>query len=146
MSGSVNKVLLIGNLARDPEVRSMQDGSKIVNITVVTSERWRDKSSGEQKEKAEFHRVVIFNEKIADVAERFLKKGSKTWIEGQLQTRKWTNKDGADQYSTEVVIGRFNGQLTMLDSKAGGDTAPRAEPAGGSKPADSPGLGDEIMF
>jgi len=117
MAGSVNKVILIGNLGRDPEVRSTQDGGKIVNLNVATSENWKDKNSGERKEKTEWHRVVIFNDRIGDVAERYLKKGSKVYIEGSLQTRKWTDKEGQERYSTEVVIGRFKGELTLLDSR-----------------------------
>jgi single-strand DNA-binding protein len=120
MAGSVNKVILVGNLGKDPEIRSMQDGTKIVNLTLATSETWNDKSSGERKEKTEWHRVVIFNDRIADVAERFLKKGAKIYVEGALQTRKWTDKAGDERYTTEVVIGRFKGELTMLDTRGGG--------------------------
>ncbi len=121
MAGSVNKVILVGNLGRDPEVRNTQDGSKIVNITLATSETWNDRASGERKEKTEWHRVVIFNDRVADVAERFLKKGAKIYVEGSLQTRKWTDQSGQEKYTTEVVIGRFNGQLTMLDTRSGGE-------------------------
>ena len=120
MAGSVNKVILVGNLGKDPEVRSTQDGSKIVNLTLATSETWNDRASGERKEKTEWHRVVIFNDRVADVAERFLKKGAKIYVEGSLQTRKWTDQQGQERYTTEVVIGRFNGQLTMLDGRSGG--------------------------
>jgi single-strand DNA-binding protein len=120
MAGSVNKVILIGNLGKDPEVRSTQDGSKIVNLTLATSETWNDRASGERKERTEWHRVVIFNDRVADVAERFLKKGAKIYVEGTLQTRKWTDQQGQERYTTEVVIGRFNGQLTMLDTRSGG--------------------------
>jgi len=123
MAGSVNKVILIGNLGKDPEVRSTQDGSKIVNLTLATSETWNDRASGERKERTEWHRVVIFNERVADVAERFLKKGAKIYVEGSLQTRKWTDQQGQERYTTEVVLGRFNGQLTMLDTRAGGAEA-----------------------
>lgn len=118
MAGSVNKVVLIGNLGKDPEVRSMHDGNKIVNLTLATSETWKDKGSGERKEKTEWHRVVVFNDRIADVAEKYLKKGAKIYVEGVLQTRKWTDQSGVEKYTTEVVIGRFNGQMTMLESKA----------------------------
>src|SRR5579864_7028404 len=121
MAGSVNKVILVGNLGRDPEVRNTQDGNKIVNLAIATSETWNDKASGERKEKTEWHRVVIFNDRVADVAERYLKKGAKIYVEGSLQTRKWTDQGGQERYTTEVVIGRFNGQLTMLDTRAGGD-------------------------
>jgi single-strand DNA-binding protein len=120
MAGSVNKVILVGNLGKDPEVRSTQDGSKIVNLTLATSETWNDRASGERKERTEWHRVVIFNDRVADVAERFLKKGAKIYVEGALQTRKWTDQQGQERYTTEVVIGRFNGQLTMLDGRSGG--------------------------
>jgi single-strand DNA-binding protein len=120
MAGSVNKVILVGNLGKDPEVRSTQDGSKIVNLTLATSETWNDRASGERKERTEWHRVVIFNDRTADVAERFLKKGAKIYVEGALQTRKWTDQQGQERYTTEVVIGRFNGQLTMLDGRSGG--------------------------
>ena len=121
MAGSVNKVILVGNLGKDPEVRSTQDGSKIVNLTLATSETWNDRASGERKERTEWHRVVIFNDRTADVAERFLKKGAKIYVEGSLQTRKWTDQQGQERYTTEVVIGRFNGQLTMLDGRSGGE-------------------------
>ncbi len=120
MAGSVNKVILIGNLGRDPEVRTTQDGGKIVNLNVATSENWKDKNSGERKEKTEWHRVVIFNDRVGEIAERYLRKGSKVYIEGALQTRKWTDKEGQERYSTEVVIGRFKGELTLLDSRGGG--------------------------
>ena len=118
MAGSVNKVILVGNLGRDPEVRHAQSGGKIVNLSVATSENWKDRQSGERRERTEWHRVVIFNERLADIAERFLRKGSKIYLEGQLQTRKWTGNDGVEKYTTEVVVGRFNGELTMLDGRA----------------------------
>jgi single-strand DNA-binding protein len=123
MAGSVNKVILVGNLGKDPEVRSTQDGSKIVNLTLATSETWNDRASGERKERTEWHRIVIFNDRVADVAERFLKKGAKIYVEGSLQTRKWTDQQGQERYTTEVVIGRFNGQLTMLDGRSGGESS-----------------------
>jgi single-strand DNA-binding protein len=116
MAGSINKVILVGNLGKDPEVRAMQNGSEICNLTIATSENWKDKSTGERKEKTEWHRVVIFNEGLVRVAKEYLKKGSKVYVEGQLQTRKWTNKEGQEQYSTEVVLQNYNGNLTMLDS------------------------------
>ena len=121
MAGSINKVILVGNLGRDPEIRSTQDGMRIANLAVATSDTWRDKMSGERKERTEWHRVVIFNERLAEVAEKYLKKGSKVYVEGSLQTRKWTDKDGAEKYSTEVVLQNFRGELTMLDGKGGGD-------------------------
>jgi single-strand DNA-binding protein len=120
MAGSVNKVILVGNLGRDPEVRSMQDGRSMVNMSVATSETWRDRQSGERKERTEWHRVVIFNEKLAEVAQKFVKKGSKVYVEGQLSTRKWTDQSGQERYTTEVVIPRFGGALTMLDGRSGG--------------------------
>jgi single-strand DNA-binding protein len=120
MAGSVNKVILIGNLGADPEVRNTQDGRPIVNLRVATSESWRDKSTGERREKTEWHRVVIFNEGLCRIAEQYLKKGSKVYLEGQLQTRKWQDQSGQDRYSTEVVLQGFNSQLTMLDGRQGG--------------------------
>jgi single-strand DNA-binding protein len=119
MAGSVNKVILVGNLGKDPEVRRMTSGEPVVNLSVATSESWRDKASGERKEKTEWHRVVIFNKNLADVAEKYLRKGSKVYVEGQLQTRKWTDKDGAEKYSTEIVLQNFRGELTMLDGRNG---------------------------
>lgn len=123
MAGSVNKVILIGNLGKDPEIRRTQDGRPIANLRVATTETWRDKTSGERREKTEWHSVVIFNEGLCRVAEQYLKKGAKVYIEGQLQTRKWQGQDGQDRYSTEVVLQNFNGQLTMLDSRGGGGGA-----------------------
>jgi single-strand DNA-binding protein len=120
MAGSVNKVILVGNLGKDPEVRRLNSGEPVVNLSVATSESWRDKQSGERKEKTEWHRVVIFNENIAKVAEQYLKKGAKVYIEGQLQTRKWTDQAGVEKYSTEVVLQKFRGELTMLDGKGEG--------------------------
>ena len=119
MAGSVNKVILVGNLGKDPEVRRMTSGEPVVNLSVATSESWRDKASGERKEKTEWHRVVIFNKNLAEVAEKYLRKGSKVYVEGQLQTRKWTDKDGQEKYSTEVVLQNFRGELTMLDGRGG---------------------------
>jgi len=120
MAGSVNKVILIGNLGADPEIRRTQDGRPIANLRVATSETWRDKTTGERKEKTEWHRVVIFNEGLCKIVEQYLKKGSKVYLEGALQTRKWQDKDGQDRYSTEVVLQGFNSQLTMLDRAGGG--------------------------
>ena len=120
MAGSVKKVILVGNLGKDPEVRRMTSGEPVVNLSVATSETWKDKSSGERKEKTEWHRVVIFNENLAKVAEQYLKKGAKVYLEGALQTRKWTDKDGAEKYSTEIVLNRFNGTMVMLDGRSGG--------------------------
>ena len=121
MAGSVNKVILVGNLGRDPEVKSMQDGRSMVNMSVATSDTWRDRQSGERKERTEWHRVVIFNEKLAEVAQKFIRKGSKVYVEGQLSTRKWTDQSGQERYTTEVVIPRFGGALTMLDGRTGGE-------------------------
>ena len=121
MAGSVNKVILVGNLGRDPEVKSMQDGRSMVNMSIATSENWRDRQSGERKERTEWHRVVIFNEKLAEVAQKFVRKGSKVYIEGQLTTRKWTDQSGQERYTTEVVIPRFGGALTMLDGRPGAE-------------------------
>lgn len=136
MSGSVNKVILVGNLGADPEVRRMQDGRPVVNLRIATSETWRDRSSGERKERTEWHRVVIFNEGLAKVAENYLRKGSKVYIEGQLQTRKWQDQSGQERYSTEVVLQGFNSTLTMLDGRgeggSGGGGGGRSVEGGGS--------------
>ncbi len=120
MAGSVNKVILVGNLGADPEIRNTQDGRPICNLRVATTDSWRDKASGERRERTEWHRVVIFNEGLCRIAEQFLKKGSKVYLEGQLQTRKWEDQQGQERYSTEVVLQGFNSQLTMLDSRSGG--------------------------
>jgi single-strand DNA-binding protein len=130
MAGSVNKVILIGNLGKDPEVRTTQDGQKIVNLTLATSETWNDRQSGERKERTEWHRVVIFNDRVGEVAEKFLRKGRKVFVEGSLQTRKWTDQAGQERYTTEVVIGRFRGELVLLDSNRGEDGG-MAESGGG---------------
>ena len=164
MAGSVNKVILVGNLGRDPEIRRTQDGRPIANLRIATSESWRDKSTGERREKTEWHSVVIFNENLCKVAEQYLRKGSKVYIEGQLQTRKWQDQSGQERYTTEVVLQGFNGTLTMLDGRAGGAGLQEGgqsdyggdsgfggygEPRrGGSKPSssfDKP-LDDEIPF
>lgn len=120
MAGSVNKVILIGNLGRDPQVRRLNSGEAVVNFSVATTESWRDKGSGERKERTEWHNVVIFNENLAKIAEQYLKKGSKVYVEGQLQTRKYTDKDGAEKYSTEIVLQRYRGELTLMDSRSSG--------------------------
>src|SRR6201989_421941 len=135
MAGSVNKVLLIGNLGADPEVRRMQDGRPVVNLRVATSESWRDKATGERKEKTEWHRVVIFNEGLAKIAEQYLKKGAKVYLEGALQTRKWTDQQGVEKYSTEVVLQGFNSALTMLD-RAGGGSGGSSDFGGGGDSQD----------
>lgn len=142
---SVNKVILVGNLGRDPEVRHTQDGKPIVNLSIATSESWRDRNSGERKEKTEWHRVVIFNEALAKVAEQYLKKGSTIYIEGQLQTRKWTDKDGAEKYSTEIVLQQYRGELVML----GGKPDTQADIAGtraGAKQSSRNDLDDGVPF
>jgi single-strand DNA-binding protein len=123
MSGSVNKVILVGNLGRDPEVRRLNSGEPVVNLRLATTETWRDKASGERKERTEWHSVVIFNENLAKVAEQYLRKGSKVYVEGQLQTRKYTDQAGVEKYSTEVVLQRFRGEMTLLDSRGGGQGA-----------------------
>ena len=155
MAGSINKVILVGNLGRDPEIRHSSDGTKIVNIALATSESWKDKNSGERRDRTEWHRVVIFNERIADVAERYLKKGSKVYLEGQLQTRKWTDQQGQERYTTEVVISRFKGELTMLDGRASGDdyahdtfSTPSSPSSGhlSSSPSSLDILDDEVPF
>ena len=139
MAGSVNKVTLIGNLGKDPEVRRLNSGEPVVNLSIATSESWRDKQSGERKEKTEWHRVVIFNENIAKVAEQYLKKGSTVYIEGQLQTRKYQDKDGVEKYTTEVVLQRFRGELTMLGGKGDGGGRSFEDEGGGGSFAGSSG-------
>ena len=164
MAGSVNKVILVGNLGKDPEVRSLQDGKRVVNFSMATSETWKDKSSGERREKTEWHRIVVFSDGLAGIAERFLKKGSKVYIEGALQTRKWTGNDGVEKYSTEIVLQGYNSTLTMLDGRSdggaypanGGDAFSGGSDSGGSRiggsddggGANAPGgdLDDEIPF
>jgi single-strand DNA-binding protein len=141
MAGSVNKVILIGNLGKDPEIRRTQDGRPIANLSVATSESWRDKATGERKEKTEWHRVVIFSEGLAKIAEQYLKKGAKVYIEGQLQTRKYTDQSGAEKYTTEVVLQGFNSTLTMLDGRGGGGGGLSDEPNGdfgGAGPSSAP--------
>jgi single-strand DNA-binding protein len=120
MAGSINKVILVGNLGRDPEIRSTNDGTRIANLRLATSESWRDRNSGERKERTEWHSVVIFNERLTEIAEKYLRKGSKIYVEGALQTRKWTDNQGQERYTTEVVLQRFRGELTMLDGAGGG--------------------------
>lgn len=156
MAGSVNKVILIGNLGKDPEIRSMQSGDKVASFSIATSENWKDKATGERKEKTEWHRVSVWNQGLVKVIESYVKKGSKVYIEGQLETRKWTDKDGVEKYSTEVVLRPFRGELTMLDSKGGGGSsfqdsgandygsAPAKAAAGGGGRADD--FEDEIPF
>lgn len=144
MSGSVNTVIIVGNVGKDPEVRRMPDGNPVVNLSIATSEAWTDRNSGERREKTEWHRIVIFNEKLAEVAEKYVRKGSKLFVQGQLQTRKWTDQQGQDKYSTEIVLNRFRGDLQMLDSK-GGDNR---NGAGTYRDADltAPDLDDEVPF
>jgi len=143
MAGSVNKVILVGNLGRDPEVRSFQNGGKVVNLRIATSETWRDKATGERKERTEWHSVAIFNENIAKIAEQYLRKGSKVYVEGQLETRKWQDQSGADRYSTEVVLRPYSGSLTLLDGREGGGSGGGgSDERGGGYPEDR-GYGDE---
>ena len=159
MAGSVNKVILVGNIGKDPEIRNTQNGSKIANLTLATSETWNDKASGERKEKTEWHRVVVFNDRLVDVVERFVKKGRKLYVEGTLQTRKWTDQSGVEKYTTEVVLDRFRGELVLLDSSRGGDEggygggnegssrAPARAPAAaraGSAPSWEPSKGGDL--
>lgn len=140
MSGSINKVILIGNLGRDPELRPMSNGGQLANLSVATSERWKDQETGEQRERTEWHRVVIFDEKLVDVASKYLSKGSKIYIEGRLQTRKWKDQSGQDRQATEIILQRFNSQLTMLDSRSqSGGEAPDI-------PAAEMHLDDEVPF
>ena len=136
MAGSVNKVILVGNLGRDPETRQTQDGRPICNMSVATGETWKDRQTGERRERTEWHRVVIFDERLAEVAQNYLRKGSKVYLEGQLQTRKWTDQSGQERYTTEVVLQRFRGVLTMLDSRGEGGSG--ARDYGGGAPAGAP--------
>jgi single-strand DNA-binding protein len=157
MSGSINKVILVGNLGRDPEIRSLNSGDRVANLSIATSETWRDRNSGERKERTEWHRVVIFNDNLVKVAENYLKKGSKVYIEGQLSTRKFTDQSGVEKYSTEIVLQKFRGELTMLDGKGEGggrddgdfggyaSSGPRNQ-ASGPKETFSADLDDEIPF
>ena len=158
MAGSVNKVILVGNLGKDPEIRTLNSGDRVANLRIATSETWRDKASGERKEKTEWHSVVVFNENIVRVCEQYLKKGSTVYVEGALQTRKWTDQQGVEKYSTEVVLQKFRGELTMLGGR-GGETGDRAgggddygsgfstgTPAKASGPKESFELDDEIPF
>jgi single-strand DNA-binding protein len=144
----VNKVILVGNLGADPEVRQLPSGEPVVNLRVATSESWRDKNSGERKEKTEWHRVVIFNENLAKVAEKYLRKGSKVYLEGALQTRKWTNKEGQEQYSTEVVLQKFRGELVMLDGRGaeGGALEGASAGGGGRRAVAGGGRGEQRDF
>ena len=143
---SVNKVIIVGNLGRDPEIRALNSGDKVCNLSVATSESWRDKATGEKKEKSEWHRVVIFNDNLSTVAEKYLRKGSKVYIEGQLQTRKWTDQSGQEKYSTEIVLQKFRGELQILDSKGDGQGQAPAQ-YGSSQPAQaSADIDDEIPF
>jgi single-strand DNA-binding protein len=155
MAGSLNKVILIGNLGRDPEVRRLNSGEPVVNLSIATSENWRDKATGERKERTEWHRVVIFNENLAKVAEQYLRKGSKVYLEGQLQTRKYTDKDDSEKYTTEVVLQRFRGELVMLDGRGegGGDRPAFAgaseggsRSGGGGRSFERNDMDDEIPF
>lgn len=155
MAGSVNKVILVGNLGRDPEIRSTQDGLKVANLSLATSDSWRDKNTGERKERTEWHRVVIFNERLVDVVEKYLRKGSKLYVEGALQTRKWTDNSGQERYTTEIVLQRFRGELTMLDGARGGagggegaapDDTGGGTGGGGRRSGSGQDLDDEIPF
>src|SRR5271154_3138126 len=138
MAGSVNKVILVGNLGKDPEIRTLQSGTKVANLSIATSESWNDRQSGERKERTEWHRVVIFNERLADVAERYLRKGRKVYLEGALETRKYTDQSGQEKYTTEVVLRNFRGELVLLDSNRGEDSGAYS---GGAEPAASSGGG-----
>ena len=159
MAGSVNKVILVGNLGKDPEIRTLNSGDRVANLRIATSETWRDKSSGERKEKTEWHQVVIFNENIVKVAENYLRKGSTVYIEGSLQTRKWADAQGVEKYSTEIVLQKFRGELTMLDGRGDNDGAgegggynggfssgPRAQTSSAPREDFSADLDDEIPF
>ena len=142
MAGSINKVILVGNLGRDPEIRTTNDGTRIANLALATSETWRDRNSGERKERTEWHRVVIFNERLVEIVEKYVKKGSKLYIEGALQTRKWTDNQGQERYSTEIVLQRFRGELTMLDGARGAGGAME----GGADYDDGYMGGDQVRY
>ena len=153
MAGSVNKVILVGNLGNDPDIRSFQNGGRVANLSLATSESWKDKATGEKKERTQWHRVVVFNEGLIGVIERFVKKGSKLYIEGQLETRKYQDKDGVDKYTTEVVLRPYRGEMTLLDSRSGGSSMPSndfgndmpvAASGGGAAPRSD--IDDEIPF
>jgi single-strand DNA-binding protein len=147
MAGSVNKVTLVGNLGRDPEVKSFQNGGKVVNLRIATSETWKDRTTGERKEKTEWHSVAIFNENLAKTAEQYLRKGSKVYLEGQLQTRKWQDTSGADKYSTEIVLQNFGGTLVMLDGPQGGGTSEREDRTyGQDKRSPQQALGEQRAY
>lgn len=159
MAGSVNKVILVGNLGRDPEVRHAQDGTKIVQLSIATSEAWKDRTTGERKDRTEWHRVVVFNDRLTEVCEKYLRKGAKVFLEGQLQTRKWTDQSGQEKYTTEIVLPKFRGELTMLDARSEGTTTSSLnepsygggfsyEPSAGTSQNHhaEPNLDDEIPF
>ena len=143
MAGSVNKVIIVGNLGRDPEVRTFQNGGKVVNLRIATSETWRDKATGERKEKTEWHSVAIFNEGLAKIAEQYLKKGSTVYIEGQLETRKWQDQSGADKYTTEIVLKQYRGEMTLLGGRDGGSGGRDGGGGGGGYMADQSGGRDQ---
>lgn len=148
MAGSVNKCIIIGNLGRDPEVRTFNNGGKVCNLRIATSENWKDKESGERKERSEWHSVAIFSEPLARIAEQYLRKGSKVYIEGQLETRKWQDQSGQDRYSTEIVLRPYKGELTLLDSRSDGGQQGNSQQSGGYGQGGRPGhdLGDEVPF
>jgi single-strand DNA-binding protein len=147
MAGSVNKAILIGNLGRDPEIRSTQSGSRVATLALATSESWRDKTSGERQERTEWHRIVIFNERLVEITEKYLRKGAKIYVEGALQTRKWTDREGQERHTTEIVLSQYRGELTMLDSARGGGSEPPSDAPDGSSPASAnTHLDDDIPF
>lgn len=155
MSGSINKVILVGNLGRDPEIRSMQDGTKLANLSIATNESWKDKATGERRDRTEWHRVVVFNDRLSEICEKYLKKGMKLYVEGQLQTRKWTDPQGVEKYTTEVVLTKFKGEITMLDTPGGREAGgyPDSFPSGSERSqanqlgsGSAPTLDDDIPF
>lgn len=145
MAGTVNKVILIGNVGKDPEIRSFQNGGRVASFSVATSEQWKDKSTGEKKERTEWHRISVMNDKLVEIVEKYVRKGSKIYLEGQLETRKWTDKDGVEKYTTEVVIRPFRGEITLLDSPKQSEPKPQAQPEQQSQP-EPQDLGDSIPF
>jgi single-strand DNA-binding protein len=147
MAGSVNKVILIGNLGRDPEIRNTQDGTKVASFSIATSETWKDKQTGERKDRTEWHRISIFNERLVELAEKYIRKGSKVYVEGTLQTRKWTDTNNVERYTTEVLISRFRGELTMLDSRSSnGENTGDSNLTGTPLPSNFDELNDEVPF
>lgn len=146
MAGSINKVIIVGNLGRDPEIRQTQDGMKIANFSVATSESWKDKNTGERRDKTEWHRVVIMNDRLSEIVEKYVKKGSKVYVEGQLQTRKWTDQSGMERYTTEILLSRFKGELHLLDSRGADMNDQQPQESYNDMPSFSNNIDDDVPF